>query len=78
MSALFLVTSGFWVVNPYIDSVVFILGHMFNFAYYKIKCREHSLTRQTLLEGANFLISLSMVFLLFQLAPNVAIFLSDK
>ena len=40
---LYIVPMDFWIVNVYIDTSVFVVGHILNFAYYKIKCREHTL-----------------------------------
>ena len=75
---LYLIPMNFWIVNVYIDTGVFVLGHILNFAYYKIKCREHTLTGQTLIEVTNLLVSLSLIFLLFQLAPNISLYLYDQ
>jgi hypothetical protein len=63
--ALYCLKMNVWLVNVYIDSCVFVMAHLFNYMYYKIKCREYSLLKQTLLEMANLLVSLIMIFLLF-------------
>ncbi len=34
-----------WIVNKYIDTILFTMIHIGNFVYYKIKCRHYSLCK---------------------------------
>ena len=62
---LLILTDGLWLINPYIDLVLLSVTHLFNFVYYKVKCREYTISRQLGLEVLNLCIASTSVFLLF-------------
>ena len=69
----YIIPTDYWIVNPYIDTIVLVIGCVFNCIYYKIKCRDIGLVKFSVMEVINTLLSLSVIFVAFQLTPNISI-----